>query len=76
MAPKRYDPFDPGIFLDFARHRGMPTVHAIGNWKMRLWWSGNKWVTDHCNAKLFNDFTEARDEAWAMRLSGLRFPEQ
>jgi hypothetical protein len=75
MPPNPYDPFDPGMFLDFLGTEKFPR-YAIGNWKMRLWWSGNKWVQDHRKSKLFNDFVAARDEAWDMRVSGLRFPEQ
>ncbi|MHB8974060.1 MAG: hypothetical protein ACYC4N_26795 [Pirellulaceae bacterium] len=66
MAPKRYDPFDPGIYLDFLGTEDCPRF-IIGNWKMRLWWSGNEWITDRSKAKLFSDFAEARDEAWGLR---------
>jgi hypothetical protein len=75
MPPKPYDPFDPGIYLDFAGTENFPRF-MIGNWKTGAWWSGNKWVTDRRKSKLFNDLAEARDVAWHIRLNGLRFPEQ
>lgn len=75
MPPHRYDPFDPGVYLDFLGNDKFRR-YVIGNWKMRLWWSGNKWVQDHRESKLFSDFVEARDEAWHLRVNCLRFPEQ
>ncbi len=75
MPPKHYDPFDPGIFLDFAGTEDCPR-YMIGNWKAGSWWSGGKWVEDRSKSRLFSDFTQARDEAWHIRVNCLRFPEQ
>ncbi len=75
MPPLRYDPFDPGIFLDFAGAEDFQR-YLIGNWKMKLWWSGSRWVEDRSKSRLFSDFTQARDEAWHIRINCLRFPEQ
>ena len=75
MPPKPYDPFEPGVFLDFAGTEDFQR-YLIGNWKVRMWWAGNRWVSDRSKAKLFNDFCEARDAAWHIRVNCLRFPEQ